>query len=94
MPYVVGPLVGDRVVLVRLGDRAVEAGLEGRDQRDVREPLGEQPHGVGVRRVVRGGDVGELLHRVEHSSVDPLHAGQIPGVDRLEADGRDVGGIL
>ena len=88
------PLVGDGVALVGLGDRPVEAGLERGDQRQLREPLAEHPHRLDVRRIVRGGDVGERLHRLEHVLVDPLHAGEVPGVDRLEADRRDLGGVL
>ena len=54
----------------------------------------EHPHRLDVGRIVRGGDVGERLHRLEHVLVDELDAGQVAGVDRLEADRRDVGGVL
>ena len=83
------PGVGDGVALVGLGDRPVEAGLERGDQGQLGKPFAEHPHRLDVRRVVGRGDVGEGLHRLEHVLVDQVDAGQVPGVDRLEADGRD-----
>ena len=88
------PLVGDGVALVGLGDRPVKAGLEGRDQRQLREAVAEHPHRLGVRRIVRRGDVGERFHRGQHLLVHQVNAGEVPGVDRLEADRRDLGGVV
>ena len=56
----------------------------------LREAFAEHPHRFGVRRIVRRGDVGEGLHRLEHVLVDQVDAGQVPGVHGLEADRRDL----
>ena len=65
----------------------MEAGLEGRDQREFREPGVEHPHGFAVRRVVRGHDAGICLHGIKDGVVHAMHARKPPRVDRLETDG-------
>ena len=88
------PLVGDGVALAGLGNRPVKAGFERRDQRQLGKPVAEHPHRLGVGRIVRRRDVGEGFHRGQHVLVDQMHAGQIAGVNRLEADRRDFGRVV
>ena len=86
-----GPLRRHGVEAVAIGDRGVEAGLEGRHQGHARQLLGHQPHRPHVGRVVGRGHLRHLLHRREHLGRDPRHAPCPAAVHRLEADRRHVG---
>ena len=56
------PLVGNGVELVMLRDRAMEVGLEGRHEGDLRQLFGQQAHGGDVGRIVRRGYAAHFLH--------------------------------
>src|SRR5262245_3615210 len=81
-----GPLVRNRIHLSRQWDRLVKRCLERRDLRDVRQLLAKRLHRSDVRRIVRRGDVGELLHRRDDFIRDAHCAGGLPAVDGFEAD--------
>jgi len=89
-----GPLERHRIEPVALGDRAVEVGLEGGDQGDLRQFLVEQAHGADIGRIVGRGDPGHFFHGVEHLGGDPLHPVHPAPEHRLEADRRHLGGVL
>ena len=72
----------------------MEARLERGDKWQAGEPLAQHSHRFDIRRVVRGGDVGESLHRFEHVFINLVDAGQVAGVYRFEPDRRDVRGVL
>ena len=87
------PLVGDGVPLVGLGDRPVEAGLERGDQRQ----LGNRSRSIRIALVYGGLWAGATSAKASIASstvlVHELDAGEVPRVDRLEADRRDLGGV-
>ena len=92
-----GPLVGDGVALALLGDRPVEAGLEGGDQRHRRGsgPV-QAPHGPR-RRAGCGRGRTSLYASIafEDASRRRAWTPERPlGVDGLEADRGDLGGVL
>jgi hypothetical protein len=68
----------------------VEARLEGRDERNLGKGLVQLPHGLRVHRIVRGGDIGEVFHRIEQFGRDPPDAAEVSCEDRLEPDGRHL----
>ena len=84
------PVGRHRVERVAVGNRGMEAGLEGGDERHARHPLAEQPHGPDVRRVVGRGHRRHLLHRREHVGPDPHDAAHAAAVHRLEPHRRHV----
>ncbi len=86
-----GPLAGDRVGRGRLVERVEEGRLEEGHERQGGGASAEGPHGRDVRRVVGGGDEGELLHRCEHRLVDEPGPAERPRVHGLEADRGQVG---
>ena len=73
-----------------LGDRAVKTGLECGDQGQPRKAVAKHPHRLGVGWIVGRSDVGKGLHRFQHVVVNPMHPGQVAGMNRLEADGRHL----